>query len=303
MQSIAMIFLEIGTGFAGAKLGIITQRDSKFLSNLIMSITLPCTLLASANIESGRSTVVLMLLGALLLELLYLVSTALCHFLAKRMKLTSGQTAVFIGVTVLPNSAFIGIPLAVALLGEAMGTVYGASGIIAYNLFFFTYVVGLFEPGKKPELKNFITPTNITTLVMIVMLLLGVHLPGTLQDFCAAMGACTTPLALLIVGIMLAGSDLKELIKKPLLYVVTVLRCLVFPLLFILVLWLLPLDRTMCMGVAILASCPSGNLTAVLARQRDIESELAGQAVTQSTLVILITIPILLSIASFLFGI
>lgn len=298
-----MIFLEIGTGFAGTKLGIITQRDSKFLSNLIMNVTLPCTLLASANIESGRSAVSLMLLGALLLEVLYLITTAVCHLICKRLHLTAGQTAVFIGVTVMPNSAFIGIPLAVALLGEALGTVYGASGIIAYNLFFFTYIVRLFEPGKKLELRSFITPTNITTLAMIVMLLLGVHLPGALQSFCSAMGACTTPLALLIVGIMLADSDLRELVKKPLLYLVTALRCLVFPLLFILVLWLLPLDRTMCMGIAILAACPAGNLTAVLARQRDIESELAGQAVTQSTLFIVITIPLLLALAGRLFGI
>lgn len=55
------------------------------------------------------------------------------------------------------------------------------------------------------------------------------------------------------------------------------------------------------MGVSILAACPAGSLTAVLAQQYDLEGELASQAVAQSTLFILISIPLLLSLASKLF--
>ena len=92
-----------------------------------------------------------------------------------------------------------------------------------------------------------------------------------------------------------------DLLKRPLLYLVTGLRCILFPLVLILILRLLPLERTLCMGVSILAACPAGSLTAVLARQYDLEGELASQAVAQSTLFILISIPLLLSLASKLF--
>lgn len=303
LQQIVMIFLEIGVGLVAGKIGLITDKDSKFLSNLIMAVCLPCTLLASANIDAGRDTVVLMLQGFALLEALYIGEAVICKFISRALHLTSGQHAVFVGVTVLPNSAFIGIPLATAVLGDAVGTVYAASGIMAYNLFFFTYVVRLFEPEKKFELKSLITPTNITTLVMVAMLLTGVSLTGPLQGFVSAVGDCTTPLALMIVGVMLAGSNPKELIVKPLLYLITGLRCMIFPLAFILVLWLLPLDRTMCMGVAILAACPAGSLAAVLAKQHDMEAELASQAVAQSTVVIVLTVPVLLTLAGTLFGI
>ncbi len=301
LQPIAIIFLDIALGFIGAKLGIVTDRDSKFLSNLVMTFALPCNLLASANIDAGQGTVTLMLEGFVLLEILYLVSTGVCLALARALHFTAGQKAVFVGVTALPNSGFIGLPLAIGVLGSAMGTVYAASGIIAYNIFFFTYVVHLFQPDKKFEPKSLLTPTNITTVIMVIMLLTGLRLPGVLQSFCSGIGSCTTPLALIIVGVMLAGSDLKALVKKPLLYLISILRCIVFPLVFILVLWLLPLDRTMCMGVAILAACPSGSLAAVLARQYDTEAELAGQAVAQSTLAIIVTVPLMLALASALF--
>ena len=57
LQQILIIFLEIGTGAAVTKLGIMDDGNSKFLSNLVMSVTLPCTLLASASIDGGREAV------------------------------------------------------------------------------------------------------------------------------------------------------------------------------------------------------------------------------------------------------
>ena len=188
LQQILIIFLEIGIGAVAAKCKVIRGEGSKVLSDLVMYITLPCTLLASTNITGGGETV-----------------------------------------------------------------------------------------------------------------LLGIRLPAAVQSFVSAVGNCTTPLALMIVGVMLAGSRPADLLKKPFLYLTTGLRCILFPLLFILVLWLLPLDRTLCMGITILASCPAGSMAAVAARQNDVESELASQAVAQSTLFIVVSIPVLLTLAGALF--
>ena len=218
------------------------------------------------------------------------------------MHLTRGQKAVLVGAAVMPNSAFIGIPLITALLGSEAGALYGATGIMAYNILFFTYVQHLFDPEAKVSLKAFLTPTNITTAIMVVMLVSGLRLPGILESFCKAMGNTTTPLALIIAGGMLARSDLKKLVANPLVWLITGLRCLVFPLGFLAVLCLLPLDPTLRMAVLILTSCPAGSLTAVLAKQYDTEGELASQAVAHSTLCILISVPLVLSLGSTLLG-
>lgn len=302
MQQILIIFLEIGVGIAAAKCGIIRDEHSKFLSDLVMSVTLPCSLLASANVPGGTGTVPLILLGAGLLFTLYLVCIVICQGLARAMHLSAGKKAVLVTAAVLPNSAFIGIPLSTAVLGEAVGTLYATCGIISYNVLFFVYMVRLFEPESKFRFRSLLTPTNIATFAMVIMLLLGVQLPDPLQRFCSTVGGCTTPLALMIAGAMLARSRALELITKPFLYLVTFLRCILFPLAFILVLWLLPLDRTMCMGISILAACPASTLSAVLARQHDMESELASQIVAQSTVFILISVPLLLMLAGTLFA-
>ena len=302
LQQILIIFLEIGTGIVITKIGIMDDKNSKFLSNLVMTVTLPCTLLASAGIDGGREAVAGMLKGDVVLEIFYIVCICLCLLLSRAMHLTHGQKAVLVGAAVMPNSAFIGIPLITALLGSEAGALYGAAGIMAYNILFFTYVQHLFDPEAKVSLKAFLTPTNITTAIMVVMLVSGLRLPGILESFCKAMGNTTTPLALIIAGGMLARSDLKKLVANPLVWLITGLRCLVFPLGFLAVLCLLPLDPTLRMAVLILTSCPAGSLTAVLAKQYDTEGELASQAVAHSTLCILISVPLVLSLGSTLLG-
>ena len=302
LQQILIIFLEIGTGIVITKIGIMDDKNGKFLSNLVMTVTLPCTLLASAGIDGGREAVAGMLKGYVVLEIFYIVCICLCLLLSRAMYLTRCQKAVLVGAAVMPNSAFIGIPLITALLGSEAGALYGAAGIMAYNILFFTYVQHLFDPEAKVSLKAFLTPTNITTAIMVVMLVSGLRLPGILESFCKAMGNTTTPLALIIAGGMLARSDLKKLVANPLVWLITGLRCLVFPLGFLAVLCLLPLDPTLRMAVLILASCPAGSLTAVLAKQYDTEGELASQAVAHSTLCILISVPLVLSLGSTLLG-
>lgn len=302
LQQILIIFLEIGTGIVITKIGIMDDKNGKFLSNLVMTVTLPCTLLASAGIDGGREAVAGMLKGYVVLEIFYIVCICLCLLLSRAMYLTRGQKAVLVGAAVMPNSAFIGIPLITALLGSEAGALYGAAGIMAYNILFFTYVQHLFDPEAKVSLKAFLAPTNITTAIMVVMLVSGLRLPSILESFCKAMGTTTTPLALIIAGGMLARSDLKKLVANPLVWLITGLRCLVFPLGFLAVLCLLPLDPTLRMAVLILASCPAGSLTAVLAKQYDTEGELASQAVAHSTLCILISVPLVLSLGSTLLG-
>ena len=88
LQQILIIFLEIGTGAAVTKLGIMDDGNSKFLSNLVMSVTLPCTLLASASIDGGREAVAGMLKGYVVLEIFYILTIGICLVLSRAMHLT-----------------------------------------------------------------------------------------------------------------------------------------------------------------------------------------------------------------------
>lgn len=301
MGQIAVIFLEVLLGLVGAKCGVITSRDSKFLSNFVMKLLLPCTMLAGAAIDGDPEIVVQAgILFALLLAL-FIVTTGICRVISRLRKDTPGQAAVLVGTAAMPNCGFIGLPLCAALLGSARGTVFATAAMAAYNVWFFTYVVSLFRPGEKLNLKSFVTPANLATAAMLVLLAVGWRLPGPVQSFCSAVGSCTTPLALMIVGVMLAESDIGALLRRGFLYRVTLLRGIVFPLLFMLVLCFLPLDNVLRTGLAVIASCPAGSLAAVVAKQTGTEETLASQAVAHSTVFMLATVPAMLMLAGMLF--
>lgn len=229
---ITVIFLEVLLGYVGARSGIIKDRDSKFLSDFIMKLLLPCTMLAGAAVDGEPELLTQAGVLFVLLLALFVATTGLCRLSSWLHHDTPGKYAVLVGTAAMPNCGFIGLPLCSALLGTARGTVFAGMAMASYNVWFFTYVVCLFRPGEKIRLKTFITPTNIATVAMLVLLATGWRLPAPVQQFCSAVGGCTTPLALMIVGVLLADSDIRALLHTGFLYRVTLLRGVVFPLLF-----------------------------------------------------------------------
>lgn len=209
---ITVIFLEVLLGYVGARSGIIKDRDSKFLSDFIMKLLLPCTMLAGAAVDGEPELLTQAGVLFVLLLALFVVTTGLCRLSSWLHHDTPGKYAVLVGTAAMPNCGFIGLPLCSALLGTARGTVFAGMAMASYNVWFFTYVVCLFRPGEKIRLKTFITPTNIATVAMLVLLATGWRLPAPVQQFCSAVGGCTTPLALMIVGVLLADSDIRALL-------------------------------------------------------------------------------------------
>ena len=76
---ITVIFLEVLLGYVGARSGIIKDRDSKFLSDFIMKLLLPCTMLAGAAVEGEPELLTQAGILFVLLLLLFVVTTALCR--------------------------------------------------------------------------------------------------------------------------------------------------------------------------------------------------------------------------------
>lgn len=294
LQPVLIIFLMIFVGYLTVRCRVVPADAGKIFSNLIMSVTLPCTLIASTGIAVGPDAVILMAKAFLIQLIFYMVSAALCQIPAGLMKMPDSKRAVFVAAAVMPNCAFIGMPLCSALIGSEESAMYGASAIMAYNVFFFTYVAALFQGRGQFRVKKLITPTTAATLAMVLLFLTGIRLPEMLMSFVSSVGACTTPLALMVIGIMLAGSDIRQVFKEKFFYGTTLLRNFLLPILLLLVLSRSGWEPAMWKSIVILCGCPSASLAAVLARQYDKCPELCSQAVVHSTVFMIVSIPLLL---------
>ena len=93
---ITVIFLEVLLGYVGARSGIIKDRDSKFLSDFIMKLLLPCTMLAGAAVDGEPELLTQAGVLFVLLLALFVATTGLCRLSSWLHHDTPGKYAVLV---------------------------------------------------------------------------------------------------------------------------------------------------------------------------------------------------------------
>ena len=287
-EQILIIFGYVIVGYVAGKKNLITKEQQRYLSKLVSSLILPFTVLSASSMEASGQDIVNVAIAVALLFSCMALTSAGCMLYAKIKQVPEKKRAAYTGLCTYPNCTFIGMPLCIALMGE-WGTLYGAAGIIAFNLLFFTLQISLFT-RKKFHPKIFLTPLNISTLALILMLIFHLHFPRPLQTVCSNIGGITTPMALIIVGVMLADGNLLQIVTEKRAYVISLIRNLICPLIMLVVMALLPLNPNLRMAVLIYVACPVANLTSVYAIQHDMEPALCARATLLSTILFAATI-------------
>lgn len=92
------------------------------------------------------------------------------------------------------------------------------------------------EEGKqtlKSRLKSFANPMFAAMIIGIVVGLCNIQLPTFLTEVVDVTGACMSPVAMLLTGITIAKMDLKKVLSIKSMYVVSVVRLILFPALFL----------------------------------------------------------------------
>ena len=290
-QTVTM-FLLAGVGFAMFKSGKITKEGSKSIGNILIYGSLPCVLISSFFIEKTQEHMIGLAISAALGFLLVLMSILVG-------KLCFREDAIAKFAAAFPNPGFFGIPLILASLGS--GCVFYVAGFIAcVNLGQWTYGVAVMTGQKGGfSFKRLVTaPFAIAIAIGLAIFLTGIEVPGILKNSITAIKELNTPLAMFTVGIYLAQTDLKNMFFKKSLYTISLVRLLVIPALAILLLWPLPasmLDMKIALFIA--AACPVGSNIAVYAQLHNQDYAYSVETVIISTILAIVTMPIMVSLA------
>ena len=290
-QTVTM-FLLAGVGFAMFKSGKITKEGSKSIGNILIYGSLPCVLISSFFIEKTQEHMIGLAISAALGFLLVLMSILVG-------KLCFREDAIAKFAAAFSNPGFFGIPLILASLGS--GCVFYVAGFIAcVNLGQWTYGVAVMTGQKGGfSLKRLVTaPCAIAIAIGLAIFLTGIEIPGILKNSITAIKELNTPLAMFTVGIYLAQTDLKNMFFKKSLYTISLVRLLVIPALAILLLWPLPasmLDMKIALFIA--AACPVGSNIAVYAQLHNQDYAYSVETVIISTILAIVTMPIMVSLA------
>lgn len=287
-QSIIMfVYMAIG-GLLFQK-GLITKEGSKSLANLLLYAVLPCVVVKSFCVArtperlSGLLVSFLAALGILLLAM------AVSHLLFKKNPIDDFGAA-------FSNAGFMGFPLVAAVQGSE--AIFYAAGFVALlNALQWTYGQSLISGdlsyrSPKAILKN---PLVLSLLLGILIFCFELPVPAIASDLLAALAALNAPLAMVILGVYLAQTDIRSLFNDPHLYVVAAARLVLIPLLTAWMLKLLPAQyAAITTTLVIVAAAPIGSNVAVYAQKLGKDYAYAVRGVCLSTLLSAITMPLLM---------
>lgn len=295
VKQILQMFLLAGIGFMLFKGGKITLEGSKTLGNILIFGSLPAVIINGFRIERTAEHVSGLLWAALAALIVVMLSILISHFVFRKDGVAAFATS-------FANPGFFGIPLIVASLGQ--GAVFYAAPFIAFlNIGQWTY--GVSRLNGQPVLQGFQpkklikAPFVIAILVGIFLFVTQIRLPEILSSCLSSVAGLNTPLAMFTVGVYLAQTDLKKMLGRRSLYLISALRLLVIPALSLLILMLFPVSMEQMRTVLlIVAACPVGSNVAVYAQLHNKDYPYAVETVVISTLLSIVTIPFILYLSS-----
>lgn len=292
-----MLLTLILVGIATEKLGILNEKSRTVLSDLLIKVFMPCSIVAAFFVE--RPSAEMMEGFTLALAIGFLVVTLL-FFLAKWLyRNTDDDTrpALQHGLAV-NNIIYVGVPVIQGFFGVD-GLLYLSALIIPFNIFMWGFGPLYFEEkGAKVSVKKILfQPVVVALAIGLVLLFTGLRAPIFLEDTVRSLGVCTTPVALMIIGGILAGVSPKSVVtKQSLLY--CLVRLVLVPL-GVLAL-LLPLHPSPILGGTLVVAfgMPMAVATAVLSAQYNKAPAFASKLIFLSTLFSMVTLPLLALLAN-----
>jgi len=200
--------------------------------------------------------------------------------------------------TVMGNVGFFGMPVVRAVFPAAPeAAVY--SSVFNTSLNILAWTVGVYTlTGEKRYISlraAFLNPTILAVAAGLVLYLLQSKnwLPALVQDGFRTIGAMSTPLCMVILGIRLATMDFRKLFTTPLVWLISAGKLLVFPLFCYLLVLPFPFDPVFKGCILILAGTPCASILLNLAEIHHKGQELAANCALLTTLLSIFTIPLL----------
>ena len=299
LEQTGFLFLFILMGYLLARKKLIPDNSQAVLSKLENYVFIPALVLGTfiGNFTPEKITVAAeLLLGSLDLGLIAIVLSLLCVRFCSR---DPYERSIYTYGLCFSNFGFMGNAVVSALFPD----IFMEYLIFTLPLWSLIYLWGvpvllLGDSGSKPtlaqRLKNFVNPMFVCTLLGMLIGILGIPVPEFIGSAVSAAGSCMSPIAMLLTGMTVARFDLKAVLGIKSVYLVTALRLLVYPLVFIGVMLLVPMKPVFATCALCSLAMPLGLNTIIIPSALGKDTKVASGMALVSHVLSCVTIPAVL---------
>jgi len=293
-KQVFILFAFAAAGFILAKSKKIKTEHSPILSGLLVYVIAPLyifqTFAESFTVKyiSGNYEIILWSLGIVLFLGIVMA------FVSKLFDKRKYERDVYEYSLVVPNSGYMGYPMAEAVLGSA-GLLNAM--IFCLPLSIYIYTVGYSKLTKSGlSLKKILNPSMIAMFLGAIVGLLQIPVPSVAYSIMSKAGACMGPVSMLLAGIVVSEFNFKELLSEKRVYIITALRLFIVPVLIGLL--TSRFSRTVTEVAVLIYAMPCGLNTIVFPRLVDEDCRIGAGLALVSNILACLSIPIVLSLFS-----
>ena len=298
LQQIAQLFIIIFLGWAIVKAGILKSEDSKTLSMVLLYIITPCVILNAFQIERTVDTVRMMELSLLSAVILSVLSIVLGGLLAKPFRLDIVETAS----VMYPNCTNMVIPLVIGAFGEDW-VIYVTCYSMVQTILVWTHARILISGKRKISLRDLVCNVNILAIMLgLFLFVFQLRLPGVIQSAFSMAGDTIGPVAMLIIGMLMAGIDMQRLRSYRQIWKPVLLRLIVLPVILVCVAKysglaaLAPHGETLIIISLLSAVAPSASIVTQFSQMFGRDALYASLINTVTMLLCIITMPLMITL-------
>lgn len=306
LQAMIPLFIMAIIGFASRKMRILPSSATQVITQLLLYITLPALILYSLNTTLSRD--ILTDFAWLVAMSIFILSISVLagFLLRRRAKLPVKQKSVYESLIIFGNQGFIGFAISYILMAE-QGIMYLTLFNVCYLILIWSYGIFLFTNNESSTNWKalFLNPGILSTLIGLCMLFLPFDWPLPLLNTFEDVGKMTIPLSMILIGSLLAEIRwhvFQQYSKNVYVWIAAACKLLILPS-FLFVFFFLPVPYPLIVVAVLTAAMPSAPTISVYAKKYGGDASFASFGVMLTTLLCLVTIPLLYSFLQWLHSI
>ena len=297
LNKIISLFLIILIGVYGTKKNIINEEVNKGLRRILLEITLPLLVINSFSFDFAEGMGKNVFISFIYSIVFIAIGGIISYILLIPMKGEKKKILHF--ANIFSNCGFIGFPIINSLYG-AEGVVYTSIFNMIFTIVIWTYGVMIFSDkiSKENIKKVLVNPAIIAVYIGIPMMLFKIKLPSAILDTTKIVGDMTAPISMIIVGSILSKINIKDVFKEVSVYYGALIKLVLIPLGLIGIKAVLKDNSNIINTIIIIQAMPAAAMTSIFAADFNKEKEYSAIVVFITTLLSIVTIPIIARIIS-----
>ena len=289
------LFALLALGYFLNKRKILDTHINGGISSLMVNATNPALILSSisATGNSNQSDIMRLILFGVIF---YAILVLLAFILVRVLRVPNQKRSTVQLLLVFSNTGFMAIPVVQTLYCD-IAVFYCTILNLPFNFLIYSYGVYLLSKssgsGKKLSFRQFLSPGIIASALALLIYFTGFRIPTVINDTFSFLGNITPPLSMLLLGSVLAEYPLSSMWQNKRINLLLLIKLLLLPFLAFFLTSLFFTDPVIIGVTTLTFAMPCASMCVMLCKEYKGDSRTASVGVVFSTLLSLITIPII----------